>query len=171
MTFKPGMHQPVNNYDVDFDAVILKMAEVKPRSTVPMMGWGKKSHIEASINKKTQGIRITFELFCELTFPTAPADPSLGYTPKEATLFRGVTITTKKNDATEHAFESVGEVLEYTEFVNKYVFDEVIRITLAHIMETMEATLHVTENMIEKVNAAWGSRATNSKVLFSTQYH
>jgi len=170
MTFKPGMHQPVNNYDVDFDAIIMKMADVKPRTSIPMMGWGKKCNIEGSINKKSKGVKIVFELFSELTFPTAPTDPTLGYTKDEATLFQGVTITTKQIES-EGAIESVGEMLEYKEFVNRYVFDEVVRITLAHIMDTMANTLVVTEPMIEKVNAAWGSRATNAKELYSTQYH
>ena len=171
MTFKPGMHQPVNNYEVDFDAVIMKMAEVKPRTSVPMMGWGKKSHIEASVTKKAKGVKIVFEVFCELTFDNAPADPTLGYTKEEATLFRGVTITTKKLDTEESNFGSVGEVLEYTEFVNRYICDEVVRITLAHIMDSLCDSLVVTDQMIEKVNFAWGSRATNSKEIYSTQFH
>lgn len=171
MTFKPGMHQPVNDYDVDFDAVIMKMAEVKPRTSVPTMGWGKKCHITGSINKKKKGVIIVFEVFCEITFGKAPSDPTLGYTREEATLFKGVTITTKENVVEPDAFQSMGEVLEYKEFSNQFISDEVTRITLEHIMDTMGETLHVTDTMLERVNTAWGSRATNSKELYYIQYH
>ena len=171
MTFKAGMHQPVNDYDVDFDAVIAKMSQVQPRASYPLVGWGKKSFIEASIKKKA-GNRIVFEVFAETTFNTAPADPDLGYTKDEAQMFKGVTITNneEQTNASGH-LSSMGEMLEYMDFVNRFISNEMTRVTLGLIFDNMEEQMKCSDEMLERVNKAWTSRATNAQELFYVPYH
>lgn len=166
-----GMHQPINDYDVDFDAVIAKMSQVKPRASYPMVGWGKKSFIEGTIKKKS-GIRIVFEVFAETTFDTAPSDLDLGYTKDEARIFKGVTITKKegKEDANGHS-PSMGEMLEYTDFLNRFISDETTRVTLGLMLNNMEEMMTVNDKMLDHVNKAWTSRATNAHELFYVPYH
>ena len=171
MAFKAGMHQPVNDYDVDFDAVIAKMSQVQPRKSYPLVGWGKKSYIEASIKKKA-GNRIVFEVFAETTFNTAPADPELGYTKDEAQMFKGVTITNNEEQPSTTGHQSsMGEMLEYTDFVNRFIANETSRVTLGLIFDNMEQQMKVNDEMLERVNKAWTSRATNAQELFYVPYH
>jgi hypothetical protein len=171
MAFKAGMHQPINDYDVDFAAVIAKMSQVEPRKSYPLVGWGKKSYIEASIKKKA-GNRIVFEVFAETTFNTAPVDPELGYTKDEAQMFKGVTITNNEEqpNTTGHQ-SSMGEMLEYTDFVNRFIVDETSRVTLGLIFDNMEQQMRVSDEMLDRVNKAWTSRATNAQELFYVPYH
>jgi hypothetical protein len=171
MAFKAGMHQPINDYDVDFSAVIAKMSQVEPRKSYPLVGWGKKSYIEASIKKKA-GNRIVFEVFAETTFNTAPVDPELGYTKDEAQTFKGVTITNNEEqpNTTGHQ-SSMGEMLEYTDFVNRFIVDETSRVTLGLIFDNMEQQMRVSDEMLDRVNKAWTSRATNAQELFYVPYH
>lgn len=171
MAFKPGMHQPVNDYDVDFDAVIAKMSQVQPRASFPLVGWGKKSFIEAGIKKKS-GNHIVFEVFAETTFDTSPSDPELGYTKDDANMFKGVTITNNEGqtDANGH-HSSMGEMLEYTDFLNRFILDETTRVTLGLIFDNMEEQMKVSDEMLKRVNKAWTSRATNAQELFHVPYH
>ena len=91
MSFKPGMHQLCEGKRVDFDAIVAKMAGAQPQVTYPMLGWGKKFFIKATVARKT-GDKTEIEFYVEMTFPGEPGDRSLGYTREDATLFQGVQI-------------------------------------------------------------------------------
>jgi hypothetical protein len=171
MAFTAGMHQPVTNTDVDFDAVFGKMAGVKPRNAVPSMGYGRKCFIEAVVRKKKTGYRIAIEVFVEVTFGKTPSDRSIGYTKDEASITRGVSIITfvPEPDA-EGRYESEGEVMDYEDFVKRYLYNENTRVVLERIMTTMEASMAISDKMLDHVNSAWCNRDIGEKELFSIQY-
>jgi len=171
MVFKPGMHQLVRENNVDFDAIIKKMATSKPRVGFPNIGWGKKCFIEATFRKKKTGNRTVVELFSEVTFGQSPSDPDLGYTKDEANIFQGVCVTNYANqENTEEHQPSVGEVMHYQKFMDRYIDNNVTRITLSRVMDDMETLLIVSDSMLDRVNNAWGNRDLGKKELFTIQY-
>jgi len=171
MTFKAGMHQPVNDKDVDFEAIFAKMAAVKPRTAFPHIGWGKKCYIEATVKKKKTGNKIAVELFAEITFGKTPTDKSLGYTKDEASLFRGVSVIAYDHDGGmgEH-IRAEGEIIDYDEFQGRYIFSDETRVVMDRIMITMEDLMIISDTMLDRVNSAWGNRDLGEKELFSIQY-
>jgi len=170
MTHKPGMHQLAEKKGVDFDAIIIKMVQAKPRAAFPMMGWGKKCFIEATLKKKET--KVVVEIFSEITFGASPTNPDIGYTKDEASLFQGVCVTDfeKKSD-TDGYHPSQGEVMEYVEFANRYLVDSVTRATLDRVMDDMTDLLIVSEQMIDGINNAWGNRDPGERELFSVKYN
>ena len=171
MAFKSGMHQIVHDNTINYDAIIIKMAKVKPRVGFPNLGWGKKCFIEATFKKKKTGNRTVVEIFSEVTFGQSPSDPEVGYTEDEANVFQGVCITSYENteNMDEHT-PSVGEVMHYKDFMDRYIKDKVTCITLSRVMDDMEDMLIVSDGMIERVNIAWGNRDPGEKELFTIQY-
>ena len=171
MAFKPGMHQPVNDKDVDFDAVIAKMASIKPRASFPTVGWGKRYFIDATVKKKKTGNRIAVEVFAELTFGKTPTDESLGYTKDEVTMSYGVSVINYAHEPDEEGhLRAEGEIMEYQDFLNRYIVNEETRVTLERIMKTMTDLMTVSDSMLDRVNNAWGNRDPGERELFSIQY-
>jgi hypothetical protein len=170
MAFKPGMHQIIKA-NIDYDAIIIKMAQAKPRAGFPNMGWGKKCFIEATFKKKSTGNRTVVEIFSEVTFGQSPSDPDVGYTEDEASIFQGVCVTNYDNEkSTDEHKPSVGEVMQYRDFMDRYINDKTTCTVLSRVMDDMSDMLIISDSMLERVNLAWGNRATNSKELFTIQY-
>ncbi len=171
MAFKPGMHQLAQENNVDFDAIIKKMAASKPRVGFPNMGWGKKCFIEATFKKKKTGNRTVVEIFSEVTFGKAPCDPDIGYTKDEANVFQGVCVTNYANeDNTDEHQPSLGEIMPYQKFMDQYIVENATRMTLSRVMDDMENLLIVSDSMLDRVNNAWGNRDPGEKELFTIQY-
>jgi hypothetical protein len=87
-------------------------------------------------------------------------------------MFKGVTITNneEQTNASGH-LSSMGEMLEYTDFVNRFIENEATRVTLGLIFDNMEEQMKCSDEMLERVNKAWTSRATNAQELFYVPYH
>jgi hypothetical protein len=169
--FKPGMHQMVEEKGIDFEAIIVKMARAKPRAAFPMMGWGKKCFIEATLKKK--GNRVVVEIFSEVTFNAEPNNPEIGYTRDEANIFQGVCVTDYANNLQPKAGEislSQGEVMKYSDFADQYIINSSIRVTLDRVMENMTDLLAVSDQMLDRLNSAWENRDPGEKKLFTVQY-
>ncbi len=170
MAKKPGMHQLVEKKGVDFDAIIAKMVQAKPRAAFPMVGWGKKCFIEATLKKKET--MVVVEIFSEVTFGASPANPEVGYTKDEANLFQGVCVTDfEKKPDTDAYHPSQGEVMEYMDFANRYLAHSVTRATLDRVMDDMTDLLIISEQMIDRINSEWGNRDPGKRELFSVKYN
>lgn len=171
MTNKPGMHQIAEKKSVDFDAIIAKMVQAKPRAAFPMMGWGKKCFIEATLKKKET--KVVVEIFSEVTFGSSPTNPDIGYTKDEANVFQGVCVTDyeKKQDTVDEYHPSQGEVMEYADFADRYIIESTTRVTLERVMDDMADLLMVNEQMLDRINNAWGNRDPGERELFSVKYN
>lgn len=166
----PGMHQIVENKHVNFDAIVAKMAGVQPMTTFPMMGWGKKSFIRATLQRKT-GVKVEIEFFTELTFPSVPPNQDIGYVPEDSTLYQGVQILDfEKTTDTDGYRPNQGEIMAYTDFADRYIHETSTRITLDRLMEDMADLLVVNEQSIERINNAWCNRDPGNQELYSVQY-
>lgn len=170
MSFKPGMHQIVEENNVDFVAIIAKMAATKPRVGFPNMGWGKKCSIEATLKKKRTGNRTVVEIFSEVTFGQKPNDLELGYTKDEACVFQGVCVTNYAGNEADKHEPSLGEIMQYRKFLDRYITDDATRVTLDRIMDDMKDMLRISDSMLDRVNNAWGNRDLGEKELFTIQY-
>ena len=169
-TFKPGMHQLVETRQVDFDAIIAKMAGVQPQVTFPMMGWGKKFYIQATLKRKS-GAKVVVEFYTEVTFPEAPSNKGTGYTKDDATIFQGVSILDYEAEADPDGYhKSQGEVMSYDDFVAAYITDDTTRITLGRVMEDMFEKMAVNDQTIDRINTAWENREPGNKTLYDVQY-
>jgi hypothetical protein len=111
------------------------------------------------------------EIFSEVTFGQSPSDPDVGYTEDEASIFQGVCVTNYDNEkSTNEHKPSVGEVMQYRDFMDRYINDKTTCTVLSRVMDDMSDMLIISDSMLERVNLAWGNRATNSKELFTIQY-
>jgi len=171
MTDKPGMHQVVERKGVNFDAIIAKMVQAKPRAAFPLVGWGKKCFIEATLKKKE--IKVVVEIFSEVTFGASPVNPEVGYTKDEANIFQGVCVTDykKKPDTVDDYHPSQGEVMKYEDFAKRYIVNSITRVTLERVMEDMTDALIINEQMLDRINSAWGNRDPGERELFSLKYN
>lgn len=171
MKSNPGMHQIVEEKGVNFEAIVTKMVQAKPRSAFPTMGWGKKCFIAATLKKK--GNRVVVEIFSEVTFDSAPTNPEVGYTKDEANTFQGVCVT-DYDKGTEPAegeiAPSQGEIMKYADFVDQYIVNSATRVTLDRVMENMTDALAISDQMLDGINSAWENRDPGAKKLFAVQY-
>ena len=65
----------------------------------------------------------------------------------------------------------MGEMMEHTDFVNRFIANEATRVTLGLIFDNMEEQMKCSDEMLERVNKAWTNRATNAQELFYVPYH
>lgn len=168
MTFKPGMHQIVETRQVDFDAIIAKMAGVQPQTTLPSRGWGKKVYLKATLKRK-DGTLVEVQFFSELVFPGCPANREVGYTRDDADNFTGVQILDYSHQEPDDdgVRKSQGEIMAYEDFVDRYLTrDSASHVSLSRMMEGMAEKVQVSEKSLERINSAWENRDPGSPHLY-----
>ena len=168
--FKPGMHQIVETKKVDFNAIVAKMVGVQPQPAYPMIGWGKKVFIQATL-KKPAGDKVVIEFYTELTFPECPADRTIGYTHDDSKIFQGVSILDYDAESDKDGYHpSFGEVMTYEEFAEQHITEPRTRAALARVMDDMLEQVEINDQTIDRINTAWENRNPGDNVLYDVKY-
>lgn len=155
------MHQAIDTLQVpdlpfDLDKLISSMSGAKPFISLPnSRGIGKKCCIQAEIEDK----QVIIEFFSELLLEEEPSDPTLGYRNSDIKKTRGVMLATYEATPNKDGYHpNYGEIMDYDDFVNKYVHTNQMKIRLDRIMDAMDNSVEVNETFLDSANVYWESK-------------
>lgn len=149
------------------DSISKAMASVKIEFNRPFRGLGKKASIPLMFEF---GGRLA-QFFCEAAvLESKPEDPAIGYTTDDVYFFTGVLVFDRAAAITDDMPEQEapnlsGEVLEFENFLAKYVDDPIIRVFLSRKMEELKEAASLNEEAIQNVNSMYMNREVGEKIV------
>jgi hypothetical protein len=165
--FSPEMHQYLQEQNVDFNTIAMKVGGITPQSGFPLVGWGRKLLITSTIDKPDNIIVIEF--YCETVFPAAPSNLSLGYTFSDSVVFNGASAMGFDHKVNRDVL--LGEVITYDDFAEQYITNTSSRIILDRAMEGMNDAMVLSDQLMDRVNSAWDNRTPGNKELYEVSYN
>lgn len=149
------------------DEIAKAMASVKFEFNRPFRGLGKKAFIPLMFEFSYRLV----QFFCEAAIlESTPEDPDIGYTDKDVYVFAGALVFDKSaatnNDRPEVEVPSLsGEVLEFENFLTKYVDDPMIRVFLSRKMDDLKEAAALNEEAIQNINEMYMNREVGKKIV------
>lgn len=149
------------------ESISKAMASVKIDFQRPFRGLGKKASIPLMFDF---GDRLV-QFFCEAAvLESKPEDPAIGYTFDDVYFFAGALVfdqsaAIRDDQPAKEAPNLSGEVLEFENFLAKYVDDPTIRVFLSRKMEELKEAAALNEEAIQNVNSMYMNREVGENIV------